>query len=136
MKVLVDTSIWIEFFRSRPTLSEASLGFLSLLIEDDRAVTILPIQTELLSGRISPRREREIHEALDAIDHVDLDWNAKSTWERLVEFAQIAHKASLPVPGIVDRMILAAAQEVQAMLWTLERPLTRLAERIKVPLFS
>lgn len=99
-------------------------------------MTIYPIQTELLSGRVSREKEKEIREALDAIDHIDLDWNARSTWEQLVEFAQIAHKASLPIPGIVDRMILAAAAKAEVMLWTLERPLTRLAERIKVPLFS
>ncbi len=135
MKVLVDTSIWIEFFWSRPQLSQESLGFLDLLIEDDRAVTIFPIQTEVLSGRISEKKEREIREAFGVMTHIDLDWNAAATWERLSELAQVAHKASLPIPGIVDRMILSAAEKAGASLWTLERALRKLAPEIGVRLF-
>lgn len=135
MRVLVDTSVWIEFFRSRPQLSEESLSFLNLLIVDDRVVTIYPIQAELFSGTISKDRETGIRGAFDAMIHIDLDWNAASTWNELVEKAHKARKASLPIPGIVDRMILAAAEKGETSLWTLDRPLKRLAEEIGVRLF-
>ncbi len=136
MKVLVDTSVWIEFFRARPQLPRDSLDFLDLLIADDRAVTILPIQAEVLSGRVSTKREREIREAFGALEHVDLDWNASSTWDDVVALARVAQKSSHSIPGIVDRMILLSAQRSESSLWTLDQSLIRLAPEVGVRLFS
>lgn len=132
MKVLVDTSIWIEYFRAHPHLSEASLGFLSLLLEDDRVVTIYPVHAELLSGKLAPAKEKDIRNALDALGHIDLDWNTKPTWDQIIDLGRRAHKAALPVPGIVDRMILAATKHSNASLWTLDQGLNRLAQEVSV----
>ncbi len=135
MKVLVDTSVWIEFLRKKPQISDESLSRLYLLLEEDRVVTIYPIHVELFSGSILPQKRKEIEEAFESMAHVDLDWNSKITWVRLIEMAQSAKARSLPIPGVIDRMILSSAEASQSSLWTLDRALIRLAEVLKVPLF-
>ena len=135
MRILVDTSVWIEFFRSRSGLSQDLLDFLSLTLEDDRVVTIYPIQAEILSGSLLPHKEKEIREAFESMTHIDLSWNEKNTWDRLVEMAQVARKASLRIPGIVDRMILGAAEKEGVSLWTHDAALAELAKKLDVHLF-
>ena len=48
MSVLVDTSVWLDFFSARPRVHPALLDHLSLLLEDGQVVTIHPIVAELL----------------------------------------------------------------------------------------
>ena len=135
MRVLVDTSVWAEFFRSRPSIPRAVIETLRTLIEDDRVVTLLPIEAEVLSGRLRRDREADVRRAFGAIEHIDLDWNARTTWERIVEIVRAAQDADLPMTGIVDRMVLVAAETRGVSLWTLDDRLVRLATARGVAVF-
>jgi predicted nucleic acid-binding protein len=134
--VLVDTSVWVEFFRPLPALSGDALASLDLLLEEDRAATVLPVEAEILSGKLDGRKRREVRDAFDAMKHIDPDWNARDVWKRVAEMSGIANRSSLPVPGIVDRMILVAAERAGASLWTLDGSLLKLAPLLNVGLFS
>jgi predicted nucleic acid-binding protein len=136
MRVLVDTSVWAEFFRSKPSLARAGLDALGALIEDNQVVTIFPIEAEVLSGRIAKPKENEVRRAFVAIDHVDADWNVRTTWDRIVQLARTAQDANLPVLGIVDRMILLAAETHGVSIWTLEHRLARVATARGIPGFA
>lgn len=133
MKVLVDSSVWIEFFSSRPAIP---LDPLESLIEERQIATCLPIKTEVLSGRMSESTRKLLLEAFDAMDFIDLDWNSSKTWEALIEFALLAQKKKASLPGLVDRMILACCQSAGSPLWTLDRKLSNLAKALKLPLFN
>jgi predicted nucleic acid-binding protein len=135
MNVLIDTSVWIEFFRPRPAIEEESLSLLSHLLEDDRAATIHPIRAELLSGRLDAGKARQIGDAFEAMTPIDPEWNEPGVWNRIVEMAEIARKGALPIPGIVDRMILVAVEKKESVLWTLDQPLLKLAAVIGIKLF-
>ena len=134
MSLLVDTSVWIEFFRSRPALPTASLEIFSDLLADDQVVTIHPIRSELLSGSLDGTKKQRIAEALGAISLIDPDWNSPGLWGRTVEMAGIARQKSLPIPGIVDRMVLIAAEKAGTGLWTLDRAMLKLASVLDVPI--
>lgn len=133
MSVLVDASVWIEFFRPRPALPSASLEIFSDLLADDQVVIIHPIRSELLSGSLDGTKRQRIAEALGAIRLIDPDWNAPGLWDRIVEMAGIARQKSLPIPGIVDRMVLVAAERAGAGLWTLDRAMLKLALVLDMP---
>lgn len=135
MKVLVDSSVWIDFFQKRPQLSQKLLRQLSLLIEEKNTVVIYPIEVETLSGNIIPSQENLIRGVFEILEHVDLDWNSKSTWLKIIDLAKQARKSSVRIPGLVDRMILLAAQESDLVLWTLDQALQKLAKIQKVKLY-
>jgi hypothetical protein len=127
--------VWAEFFHSRPSIPRAVIETLRTLIEDDRVVTLLPIEAEVLSGRLRREREADVRRAFGAIEHIDLDRNARTTWERIVEIVRAAQDADLPMTGIVDRMVLVAAETRGVSPWTLDVPLVRLATARRVAVF-
>lgn len=133
MRVLVDSSVWIEFFRPRPSLA---LGALESLIQERQVVTCLPIKTEVLSGRITGATRTLVQQAFDAMDFVDLDWNSKATWDELIHISLKAQKKRVSIPGIVDRMLLACCLKSNLSLWTLDRKLQKLAMALLNPLFQ
>ena len=127
--------MWAEFFHSRPSIPRAVIETLRTLIEDDRVVTLLPIEAEVLSGRLRREREADVRRAFGAIEHIELDRNARTTWERIVETVRAAQDADLPMTGIVDRMVLVAAETRGVSPWTLDVPLVRLVTARRVAVF-
>jgi predicted nucleic acid-binding protein len=125
--VLVDTSVWAEYFRRHSRLSAGALDRLQELVRDDLVATVLPIRAEVLSGRVKKEREAEVRAAFASLRSADLDWNAAPTWGDIAQCAREAREAGVPATGIVDRMILLASERSGAALWTLDEPLLRLA---------
>jgi predicted nucleic acid-binding protein len=125
MRVLVDTSVWAEYFRRKSRLPLMALEALSELIAADLLVIIQPIRAEVLSGHIKKGREQEVRRALESIEPADLDWSAAETWNQVVACAHASRERDLPVLGIVDRMILLAGEASNAKLWTLDKPLEK-----------
>lgn len=124
MMVLVDSSVWIEFFQKSPAISTTDL---ELLIEERKVVTCLPVMAEVLSGKMSSKVRQTVRHAFEAMTFVDLNWNAAETWHQLVDYCLKARRREMGIPGMVDRMIFAACQESGAQLWTLDKNLQRLA---------
>lgn len=125
MRVLVDTSVWAEYFRRKSRLPRAALEALSELIAADLLLIAQPIRAEVLSGHIKKGREQEVRLALESIEPADLDWSAAETWNGIVACAQACRERKLPVLGIVDRMILLAGEAASAKLWTLDQALEK-----------
>lgn len=130
--VLLDTSVWIEFFAKKPKISMATNSSLQELISNGDVVIIEPIRAELLSGRIEADLKNEILSLFDALDMIDLDWNNRNTWNDIIALADISHRHNLPIPGIVDRMILIAALNANVTIASLDRALMTLAQAMKI----
>jgi predicted nucleic acid-binding protein len=131
-KILIDTSVWIEFFAAKSKLSIFELQQLSLEISEGLAVLINPIRVELLSGHIAPELQIRIDSLLDAIDMIDLDWNQANTWNEIINLANNARQNNLPIPGLVDRMILLSAAKSDVILYSLDKTLIKLAKAINI----
>lgn len=132
MMVLIDTSIWIEFFTYKPVIDPREV---ECLIEEGRATTCLPIIAEVLSGGMTAAARATISRGLHALPTIDPDWNDEKSWDAIVGFAISARRRQYKMPGIVDRMILITAMQAQARLWTLDQPLRRLARALHVGTF-
>ena len=131
-RVLVDTSIWIEFFAKSPKVSQNVLDRLSDRILEQQVVLIQPVRAELLSGHVSKALKGEIERCFDAIEYVDLDWSRRENWEDIIAFASSARKIGLAIPGLIDRMILLSALLSNASLCTADKALVKLAKKIGV----
>ena len=132
MKVLVDTSVWIEFFKKK---SVFSIEGLELLLEEGYVVTCLPVRSELLSGDINSNNLKIVKEAIDSLPFVDLDWANQGSWDLLVSFAKQAKEAKVACPGLIDRMILASALKSGVALWTFDQKLQKMARLFKITLY-
>jgi len=78
---LVDTSVWIDFFRGVASIKE----LLTKLIARDRVFTAGPVLFELLQGIRSPEERGQVKEALLSVNFLDItpeDWEAAALISR------------------------------------------------------
>lgn len=136
MKVIVDTSIWVEFFQRQQNPQHPLAQRLWTLLESDQLATLYPIQTEILSGPLTPAHLEIFKEAFSSMTHLDLAWEKKESWQQVAELATKARKKKIAVPGLVDRMILASAIQSKSSLWTRDKKLLLLAKSLGAALIE
>lgn len=100
--VLVDTSVWIEFFRADSAFD--LLAHVSL----DQAVTCLPVVQEVLQGFDDPPSYRIARDAMLAMPIVESPLPL-STFEAAVELYRTARHNGLTIRSSVDCLIAACA---------------------------
>ena len=109
-KVLVDSSVWIDFFRN------GNQPQLELLITEDLACTNELILTELLPA-IENQRKNELNESLLALEIVPLSID----WDLIRRYQTINIKNSVNKVGIPDLMILQQVIEQKMTLMSLDK---------------
>jgi predicted nucleic acid-binding protein len=113
--ILVDTSVWIDFFRmSDKTLVDLMNGYL----EDGEVVGVSAVFGELLQGAKNENEEKiilEIWNSLPKVNEADL----------FIEAGKISYKNRLTSNGIglIDSYLLAAVKANKFSLWTLDKKL-------------
>ena len=99
---LVDTSVWIEFFRKRNPLN------LEKILEFDQIVTCLPVLQEVLQGFRDDRAFRTAHDAMLALPIVESPLSI-SIIEEAVGLYRSARRQGLTIRSSVDCLIAACA---------------------------
>lgn len=108
--VLVDSSVWVSFFRDddQPALNE--------LIEKDLICTNDIILTELLPS-LTHLGRNDVVESLEAIPKVELNID----WDLIRRYQQINLKNGVNKVGIPDLIILQQVIEEKLTLMTLDK---------------
>lgn len=109
-KVLVDSSVWIDFFRN------GNQPQLELLITEDLACTNELILTELLPA-IENQRKNELNESLLALEIVPLSID----WDLIRRYQTMNIKNGVNKVGIPDLMILQQVIEQKMTLMSLDK---------------
>lgn len=111
--IVVDTSVWIDFFRGRQPVT----GRLSDLLDRDEVALPTPVRIEILSGARSSERSRlgRLLSALPVLYLSDASWKLMDTW--VSTGAARRHRF-----GCVDLLIAAVAAENGCGLWSLDSP--------------
>lgn len=114
-KVIVDTCIWIEFFRTKPKISNR----LRDLISNNLVAGVGIILAELLQG-IKTKKEKEIiTEIFDAIDYLEI------TREIWIEAGNLAREFRTDGKTILlsDILIACCAQKHRYKIFTIDKHL-------------
>jgi len=116
--ILVDTSVWIAYFR----LSEGLLTtHLQKLLDEDQVALAVPVKMEILCG--SPAREwARLRRVLGALP---LFFPSDSTWTRMEDWIRKAISAGERF-GMGDLLIASLAAERDAALWSLDGDFARM----------
>jgi predicted nucleic acid-binding protein len=121
--ILVDTSVWVEFFRQQTLVAD----HVRVLLTKKAIVTMEPIFSELLYG-VSNMKEYEV---------VQSYWQMLPKIEfkegSLIEAASLARQRNYHLMGIgvLDAAIIMATEEGEHRLWTLN---DRINDHIRKPL--
>ncbi len=111
--VLVDTSVWIDFFRS---VDRTWKGELKKLLISGQVAIIAPLVAELLYGA---KGDKERSRILDLSASVEIFSTELSQWIEAGKLGRSLRKQGYTL-SIIDCLLAAVAQQQGASLWTLD----------------
>jgi len=129
VRVLVDSSVWIDFLRSGRSPESQRLIELA---EHDRICLFDIIRVELLSGARSEPEYRMLEDRLAGLPWLEIPrgfWN-QVAWTRF-HLARKGFQASIP-----DVSIGVIARHYGCALLTLDRPLIQVAKLLSLKLYA
>jgi predicted nucleic acid-binding protein len=118
--ILVDTSVWVDYFRA---VNRHLVAHLQALLEEDQVALVVPVRIEILSG-CPPRDWGQLRRLLEALP---LLFPSDSTWERMEEWIENAARKGKRF-GMADLLIAALAAERGMELWSLDLDFIRMAQ--------
>ena len=110
MQVLVDTSIWVDYFRSGIKSSE-----LSVLIDENLIVTNDIILAELIPS-LRVKRQNKIIRLLNEI----LKFPLQIDWEEIIQFQVKCLKSGISGVGIPDLIIAQNSKQNNCKIFSLD----------------
>ena len=126
MSVLVDTSIWIEYFRNGNNLKR-----LDLLIDENLVVTNDLILAELIPF-LKIRKQRKIIELLNNVNKLQL--NIK--WDELIDYQIKCLKKGVNGVGIADLIIAQNAKQNDCEIYSSDNHFKLLKNAINIKIAS
>ncbi len=127
-KVLVDTSVWIEFFRKHEPLHGAVVE----LLDADRVCCTGLILGELMQGAKS---ERELLVIRDFTHVFQFLPETPQLWEKAGRLSYTLRRKGITV-GLADCFIAVSAAEAGAQLLTLDGHFEAIRSALKLSLFT
>jgi predicted nucleic acid-binding protein len=115
--VLVDTSVWVEFFRGK----QPYLDHIGDLIARNEIITISPIFGELLQGAKDNREQSIIMDFWNSLPKPD----ESGMVIRAGALSGRSHWINKGV-GLIDAMIIVASRETSSFVWSLDKKLLQL----------
>jgi len=118
MMILVDTSVWLAFFRASDRHLAAHL---QQLLDEDRVALAVPVKIEILSGS-SVKHWARLCRVLEALP---LLLPSNSTWECMAGWTEKAIAKGEHF-GVADLLIAALAADRDLPLWSLDTDFERM----------
>lgn len=122
MTILVDTSVWVDYFRSGK-----NSDFLDLMIDENLIFTNDLILAELIPF-LKNRRKRKVVELLTAIEKLSLSID----WPQIIDYQTRCVKAGLNGVGIPDLIIAQNAKQNRCRIYSLDRHFVPLQDILAV----
>ncbi len=124
MSVLVDTSIWIEYFRTGNNSEK-----LDFLIDENLIVINDLILAELVPS-LRVRNQRKIVKLLNDINKLELSIN----WDQLIDFQFKCLKSGLNGIGIPDLIVAQNAKQNHCEIYSLDSHFKLMKDILKLQL--
>ncbi len=118
-QVLIDTSVWIEFF-NQPASPEKTA--VDSLIDHDQGVTAGPILSELLQGVKKDRSRQTILDHFEALPYVEV---GRGLWIQAGQLGASLRRRGITVP-LTDLVIATLAQAYGFQLYSLDHHFGRI----------
>jgi predicted nucleic acid-binding protein len=120
VKLLPDTSIWVEYLRGT---DPGATSELDVQLDRESVLVCGPVVAELLAGTATEHRE-DLWLVLGSLPWADLD---RPAWRQVGEVASDLRRRGSAVP-LTDVEIAVAAARSGAELWTRDRDFERIAQ--------
>lgn len=114
--ILIDTSVWVEFFKQNPGYVQEAQS----LLKARHVITIEPIFSELVYGARRDKDRKVIRSYWDILPKIEFGPNS------MIEAAEFANQNKYYQMGIglVDAIIIKSVLDGKYSLWTLDRKIS------------
>ena len=119
--IIVDTSIWIEFFRQNPDY----VSEMTSLLENKRVITIEPIFAELIYGAKNTKEKNMLMAYWKVLPRIRFN---EGFLLGSAEFANANNFQNSGI-GLIDAVISKATIQSQSLLWTLDKRILNTLEK-------
>jgi hypothetical protein len=126
MSVLVDTSVWIEYFRGGNNFEK-----LDFLIDENLVVINDLILAELIPF-LKIRNQRKVIKLLNHINKLEIHIE----WDQLIEFQYKCLKNGLNGVGIPDLIIIQNAKQNHCEIYSLDNHFKLIKDIVKIKLIA
>ena len=126
MEVLVDTSVWIDYFRGSDNSKD-----LDILIDENLIVTNDVILAELIPY-LKIKKQTEVIKLLHEVNNIPLDIR----WDEVIEFQVKCLKGGANGVGIPDLIIAQNAKQKNCEIFSLDKHFCLLNKVLKVNLYK
>lgn len=126
MSVLVDTSVWVEYFRSGNNHDQ-----LDFLIDENLVVINNLILAELIPF-LKVRNQRELIGLLNKINKLEIMVN----WEQLIDYQYKCLQKGINGIGIPDLIIAQNTKQNQCSLYSLDNHFNLMQDVLTIKLFG
>ncbi len=126
MSVLVDTSIWIEYFRNGNNFEK-----LDILIDENLVVTNDLILAELIPF-LKIRNQRKLINLLYKINKLEIVIN----WKQIIDYQYKCLKKGLNAIGIPDLIIVQNAKQNQCSIYSLDNHFNLMQNILEIKLID
>lgn len=116
--IVVDTSVWIEFFRGR----EPVTARLRELLDRDEVALAIPVRIELLSGA----RKTEVARLARLLAALPVLYPSDETWRRVEDWVTAGIDAGQRF-GVGDLLIAGLAAEHGFSVWSMDTDFRRMS---------
>ncbi|NCC49950.1 MAG: PIN domain-containing protein [Spartobacteria bacterium] len=124
MLVLVDSSVWIDYFRSGN-----KSGTLDELIDNNLLVTNSLILTELIPF-LRIKNQRRVIALLNTVDKIDINID----WDQIAEYQYLCLKKGINGVGIPDLILAQNAKQHFCGIYTLDKHFQKISKILKLAL--
>ncbi len=128
--ILVDTSVWLEFFRVKDSPHGEALD---RLLEEERVCTANLIKAEIIPGARTPRQLRELKECFDALP---LAREPASLWEEITDVQFRLKRRGIGGISIPDLIIAVVAKANGKVIFTRDSDFRRIQRALPVELIE
>jgi predicted nucleic acid-binding protein len=118
--ILADTSIWIEFFRTRSDVGE----YLASMLQNNLVWTCGIVLFELLQGIRSEREKAVILESMQELPYIEM---TQSLWNKSAALSVLIRQKGLTLPHS-DIFIASIAIEHNLAIFTLDKHFEQIPE--------
>ena len=113
MNVIIDTSVWIEFFKGK---NQETVTKVKRLIENERTVLCGIVLSELIAGI---RRQKDEHIVIDALDALPYIETSRQSWILAGRIARELSAKGKKIP-LTDLIVAAIAIENDCEIFTFD----------------
>lgn len=125
-QVLIDTSVWIEYFSGNKLVND-----LDHLIDEGRICTNKIILCELIPF-LRHKKEFELIELLKSIDEIEL----KIDWNKIIDYQFKNISNNLKRIGIPDLIILQNILDNDLQIYTLDKHFQQMKDLFKINIYN